>query len=97
MNFFWSDRVTIGFQLSATFTYFFGTHYAELVGLIYIALSSVMACRVFRMLLLSGTVRSNPDTAIAESGLRSASVYNVPDREHGGVMPRASRDAHMHN
>ncbi|KZP20644.1 hypothetical protein FIBSPDRAFT_1044688 [Athelia psychrophila] len=78
--------VTIGFQLSATFTFFLGTRYAGLIGLSYIALSSCMACRVFRMVLLCDTVPDNLNTAIAESVLRSASVDNDLDRELAAAL-----------
>jgi len=63
--------VTIGFQLAAMMTYFLGTRFAELVGIMYLAVSSSMACRVFRMVLLCKTVIDAPNTAVVADFLRS--------------------------
>ncbi|KZP14234.1 hypothetical protein FIBSPDRAFT_1048888 [Athelia psychrophila] len=44
--------LTIGFQIASTTHVFLGLPYAEFVGMIYVGLSSALACRVFRMVLL---------------------------------------------
>ncbi|KZP07001.1 hypothetical protein FIBSPDRAFT_1044721 [Athelia psychrophila] len=43
---------TIGILVAAAVTMFLGTPYSTLLGLIYIALSSGMSCKVFRMVML---------------------------------------------
>ncbi|KZP20604.1 hypothetical protein FIBSPDRAFT_861348 [Athelia psychrophila] len=45
-------RLIIGFQIAFTTHVFLGLPYAEFVGMIYVGLSSALACRVFRMVLL---------------------------------------------
>lgn len=47
-----NPRVTISVQLTAAVTVFLGTPYSALIGIAYVALSSMLACRVFRMVLL---------------------------------------------
>ena len=82
-----ANSATIGVQLASTVTFLFDTPYSELVGLVYIALASSMACRVFRMVLLSSTVADAPDTAEVASALKLPSAeefYGVS--HHGGEL-----------
>ncbi|KZP23253.1 hypothetical protein FIBSPDRAFT_853335 [Athelia psychrophila] len=82
--------VTIGFQLSSTITYAMNTRYTELVGVSYIALSSSMACRVFRMVLLCNTAVDAPNTEDIARVLRFASEEEDIDalgRERGDLIP----------
>lgn len=66
------------------------TRYTELVGVSYIALSSSMACRVFRMVLLCNTVVDAPNTEDIARVLRFASEEEDIDalgRERGDLIP----------
>lgn len=55
--------VTIGVQLLSTVSAFLGLKYSQLIYMIFVPLSSVMACKVFRMLLLCDTVADPLSTA----------------------------------
>ncbi|KZP22472.1 hypothetical protein FIBSPDRAFT_859536, partial [Athelia psychrophila] len=46
--------LTTGFQIASTTHVFLGLPYTEFVGMIYVGLSSALACRVFHMVLLDG-------------------------------------------
>ncbi|KZP04420.1 hypothetical protein FIBSPDRAFT_941013 [Athelia psychrophila] len=50
-----SNSVTIGVQLCTTIAVFLGVHYSQLLYMSYIPLSSALACKVFRMVLLCDT------------------------------------------
>lgn len=84
-------RVTIGFQLASCITYVLSVPYSPLVGLIYIALSSSMACRVFRMVLLSKTVVDVLNTEDIARAMNFSSAGNeemgVLSRERGDLIP----------
>lgn len=58
-----SCSVTIGVQLLSTVSAFLGLKYSQLIYMIFVPLSSVMACKVFRMLLLCDTVADPLSTA----------------------------------
>ncbi|KZP14214.1 hypothetical protein FIBSPDRAFT_868445 [Athelia psychrophila] len=45
-------RFTIGFQIASTTHVFLVLPYTDFVGMIHVGLSSALACRVFRMMLL---------------------------------------------
>lgn len=60
--------MTIGFQLASAVHVFLGLPYAELVGMIYVALASALACKVFRMVLLCETVVDDGGVGGGEMG-----------------------------
>lgn len=84
-------RVTIGFQLASSITYVLNVPCARLVGLIYIVLSSSMACRVFRMVLLSDTVADVPNTEDIARVMNFSSAgdeeRDALSRERGDLIP----------
>lgn len=85
-----SGRVTISFQLSSTISYALDAPYSKLVGIAYIALSSSMACRVFRMVLLSNPVISVPNTEDIARVFQFTSEEedsNGLGRERGDLIP----------
>lgn len=71
-------RVTAGVQMTCTILVFFGSPYSIVSGLAYVALSSAMACRVFRMVLLCKRDIDPLNTADIDDIFRAVSV-------HGGV------------
>lgn len=58
-----SCSVTIGVQLLSTVSAFLGLKYSQLIYMIFVPLSSVMACKVFRMVLLCDTTVDPLNTA----------------------------------
>lgn len=50
-----SISVTVGIQLASAITTFLGLRYSQLIYMGYVMLSSAMACKAFRMVLLCDT------------------------------------------